>query len=61
MSFPLAHPPYVIRNREADRFTEQLFSWEQPDIYQRLRHKLSSIIKRPARRLAAPLPAQTEQ
>jgi hypothetical protein len=61
MSFPLEHPPYMIRNLEADRFTERLFSWGQPDIYQRLRYKLGALIKPRSRRLASPLPAQTEQ
>lgn len=61
MLFPLEHPPYVVRHREADRFTEQLFSWEQPGLGQRLRQKLSALIGSRSRRVAAPLPVQTQQ
>jgi hypothetical protein len=47
MSFPLRHPPYVARNREADQFfIEQIVlprSPKQLSVYRKLRRKFSAL------------------
>jgi hypothetical protein len=52
MLFPLAHPPYVVRDREADQFTfERLFSMtREMDLSQRVRQKLSGLMPAPMRK-----------
>lgn len=56
MLFPLAHPPYVVRDREADQFTfERLFSAREMDLSQRVRQKLSGLMPAPVRKSIANL------
>jgi hypothetical protein len=51
MLFPLEHPPYVVRDREADQFTfERLFSIREMDLSQRVRQKLSGLMPAPMRK-----------
>jgi hypothetical protein len=54
MSFPLRHPPYVVRNREADQFfIEQVVlprSPKQLSVYRKLRRKFSALIPDPIRK-----------
>ena len=54
MSFPLQHPPYVVRNREADQFfIEQVViprSPKQLSVYRKLRRKFSALIPDPIRK-----------
>lgn len=48
MPFPLAHPPYVVRHLEADRFTgEQIFAGgaAPAGLVQRVRRRLGSVIR----------------
>lgn len=41
MTFPLAHPPYMTRNREADKFTlENHFVGWTPNLLRRLRRRI---------------------
>ncbi|MCU0353116.1 MAG: nucleotide-diphospho-sugar transferase [Cytophagales bacterium] len=40
MEFPLRHPPYVVRNFEADAFTENTLFDYHPSIAKRLRRKI---------------------
>jgi hypothetical protein len=46
MAFPLRHPPYVVRDREAERLLfERLFSRDRNrmSLYRRMRRKLSAV------------------
>jgi hypothetical protein len=43
MEFPLRHPPFMLRNREADQFNfTHVFAGERPRLYPRLKRKLSA-------------------
>lgn len=44
MTFPLSHPTYLVRNREADQFTfEKHFAGWTPNLYRRLRRRVMSL------------------
>ncbi len=45
--FPLKHPPFIVRNNEADQFyiSQQNFIKKRPNLYNRLRRKFISPIK----------------
>ena len=49
MKFPLQHPPCMVRDREADRFTFELFFPPKPPLPVRLRRKLFAILPGPVR------------
>jgi hypothetical protein len=53
--FPLRHPPYIIRDKEADRhFIEQVVLPAlplQPSLYRKLRHTCVAAIPEPVRKL----------
>lgn len=46
MDFPLKHPPFVIRNIEADDYTQNTMFTPIPSVTTRLKNKLYSIKKR---------------
>jgi hypothetical protein len=51
MEFPLLHPPFLVRNREADQFNfTHVFADERPRLYPRLKRKLSAAVPGMARR-----------
>ncbi|MDJ1480358.1 nucleotide-diphospho-sugar transferase [Cytophagaceae bacterium YF14B1] len=44
MTFPLKHPPYLIRNKEADAFTENTLFDYHPSILKRVKRKLQKVL-----------------
>ncbi|MBZ8180247.1 glycosyltransferase family 2 protein [Oscillatoria salina] len=44
MSFPLKHPPYVVRNLEADRFTENTYYDYQPNLLKKVNRKVKKAL-----------------
>ncbi len=51
MEFPLRHPPFMLRHREADQFNfRHVFAQERPGLYPRLKRKLTSAMPGIARR-----------
>jgi hypothetical protein len=51
MEFPLRHPPFMVRHREADQFNfKHLFAQERPRLYPLLKRKLTSAMTGLARR-----------
>jgi hypothetical protein len=51
MEFPLRHPPYVVRHREADEFNfRNVFAQQRPGLYPRIKRKLASAVPGIARR-----------
>lgn len=59
MVFPLQHPPYVVRNLDADRFTiEEVFLAHLPkktSFYRKLRGKFSDVVPAPVRKVISSL------
>ncbi len=51
MDFPLRHPPFMSRNREADQFNfTHVFAGQRPGLYPRLRRRLSAAVPGKVRR-----------
>lgn len=44
MSFPLKHPPFVIRNLEADKFTQRTLFDYDPNFFKKAQNKLKKIL-----------------
>ena len=44
MSFPLKHPPFVIRNLEADKFTQRTLFDYDPNFFKKVQNKLKKIL-----------------
>ena len=53
MLFPLKHPPYMVRNKEADQLRLQIYQAErqQLGLYYRLRRQFSAVMPCPLRKL----------
>jgi hypothetical protein len=45
MNFPLKHPPFIVRNVQADRFTEYTLYDYQPKLLKRVNQKLKKVFK----------------
>ncbi len=45
MNFPLKHPPFIVRNVQADRFTEYTLYDYQPNLLKRVNQKLKKVFK----------------
>jgi len=44
MQFPLKHPPCVVRNQEADAFTENTLFDYNPSIIKRVKRKVRKVL-----------------
>ncbi|NEQ23315.1 MAG: glycosyltransferase family 2 protein, partial [Microcoleus sp. SIO2G3] len=45
MDFPLEHPPFIVRNQQADDFTENILFDYHPRLFKRVQKKIKNIIK----------------
>jgi hypothetical protein len=45
MDFPLKHPPFIVRNVQADRFTEYTLYDYQPNLLKRVNQRLKKVLK----------------
>jgi len=45
MSFPLKHPPFVVRDLEGDRFTQRTLFDYDPDLFKKAKYKLKKVLK----------------
>jgi hypothetical protein len=45
MSFPLKHPPFVVRDLQADKFTQKTLFDYDPNLFKRAKRKIKKILK----------------
>jgi hypothetical protein len=45
MDFPLKHPPFILRDLEADRFTQRTLFDYNPNIFKKVQNKIKKVLK----------------
>jgi hypothetical protein len=45
MDFPLKHPPFILRDLEADRFTQRTLFDYDPNIFKKVQNKIKKVLK----------------
>jgi hypothetical protein len=45
MDFPLKHPPFILRDLEADKFTQRTLFDYDPNIFKKVQNKIKKVLK----------------